>query len=93
MPPKKATPVESDADADPKHEAIMAQLASMNRRLDKVDLLSEQLGNIEESMRHLAAQNNVIKSSLADTQTTLHSRWIIQPLMEHAYYGASSYAG
>jgi len=72
MPPKKTTPVESEAEADLKHEAIMAQLASMNRRLDKVDLLSEQLGNIEESMRHLAAENNVIKSTLADTQTTLH---------------------
>jgi hypothetical protein len=73
MPPKKTTPVESEAEADLKHEAIMAQLASMNRRLDKVDLLSEQLGNIEESMRHLAAENNVIKSALADTQTTLHT--------------------
>jgi hypothetical protein len=73
MPSKKALPVESDADADLKHEAIMAQLASMNRRLDKVDLLSEQLSNIEESMRHLAAENTDIKTNLAATQTTLHT--------------------
>jgi hypothetical protein len=73
MPPKKTVPVESDADADLKHEAIMAQLASMNRRLDKVDLLSEQLTNIKESMRHLAAENTDIKTNLAATQTTLHT--------------------
>ncbi len=52
MPPKKAQPVESDADTEHKLDAFMAQLASMNRRLNKVDLLSEQLGNIKESMRN-----------------------------------------
>jgi hypothetical protein len=51
----------------------MAQLASMNRRLDKVDLLSEQLTNIEESMQHLATENTDIKTNLAATQTTLHT--------------------
>jgi hypothetical protein len=73
MPPKKILPVDTDPDSDPKHCAIMAQLAAMNRRLDKVDLLSEQLGNIEESMKQLSAENVVIKSSLASTQNTLHT--------------------
>ena len=72
MPPKKAAPMESDQAADPKHDAIMAQLAAMNRRFDKVDMLSEQLGNIEESMKSLAAENIVIKSTLAANQTTLN---------------------
>ena len=73
MPPKKAQPVESDADTDHKLDAFMAQLASMNRRLNKVDLLSEQLGNIKESMRNLTAENSLIKSTIASTQTTLHT--------------------
>jgi hypothetical protein len=73
MPPKKTLPIDSDPESDPKHNAIMAQLAAMNRRLDKVDLLSEQLGNIEESMKQLAAENTDIKSSLAATQNTLHT--------------------
>jgi hypothetical protein len=73
MPPKKAQPVESDADTEHKLDAFMAQLASMNRRLNKVDLLSEQLGNIKESMRNLTAENSLIKSTIASTQTTLHT--------------------
>jgi len=73
MPPKKTLPADTDPESDPKHCAIMAQLAAMNRRLDKVDLLSEQLGNIEESMKQLSAENVVIKSSLASTQNTLHT--------------------
>jgi hypothetical protein len=73
MPPKKAQPVESDADTDHKLDAFMAQLASMNGRLDKVDLLSEQLGNIKESMQNLTAENSLIKSTIASTQTTLHT--------------------
>jgi hypothetical protein len=55
----------------------MAQLASMNRRLNKVDLLSEQLGNIKESMRNLTAENSLIKSTIASTQppsTLFYSR-------------------
>jgi len=71
MAPKKPPPTESDAAVDLKHEAIMAQLAAMNHRFDKMDLLSEQLGNIEESMRNLAAENIVIKKTIAATQTTL----------------------
>ncbi len=51
----------------------MAQLATMNRRLDKVDLLSEQLCNIEESIRNLSAENSAIKTTLASTQSTLHT--------------------
>jgi hypothetical protein len=73
MPPKKSTPVETESDTDHKLDAIMAQLATMNRRLDKVDLLSEQLTNIEESMRTLAAENADIKSTIASTQSTLHT--------------------
>jgi hypothetical protein len=73
MPPKKPTPVETESDTDHKLDAIMAQLATMNRRLDKVDLLSEQLTNIEESMRTLAAENSDIKSTIASTQSTLHT--------------------
>jgi hypothetical protein len=73
MPPKKAQPVESDADTEHKLDAFMAQLASMNGRLDKVDLLSEQLGNIKESMQNLTAENSLIKSTIASTQTTLHT--------------------
>jgi hypothetical protein len=73
MPPKKSTPADGDLDSDPKFNAIMAQLAAMNRRLDKVDLLSEQLGNIEESMRQLSAENADIKTSLASSQATIHS--------------------
>jgi hypothetical protein len=73
MPPKKSTITDGDLDSDPKHNAIMAQLAAMNRRLDKVDLLSEQLGNIEESMRQLSAENTDIKTSLASTQATIHT--------------------
>ena len=73
MPPKKVTPVESESETDHKLDAIMAQLSTMNRRLDKVDLLSEQLGNIEESMRNLAAENSAIKSTIASTQSTLHT--------------------
>jgi len=73
MAPKKPPPTESDAAADLKHEAIMAQLAAMNSRFDKMDLLSEQLGNIEESMRNLAAENIVIKKTLAANQTTLNT--------------------
>jgi hypothetical protein len=72
MPPKK-TPADADPDSDPKHNAIMAQLAAMNRRLDKVDLLSEQLGNIEDSMKQLAAENIEIKTSITSTQNTLHT--------------------
>jgi hypothetical protein len=73
MPPKKIAPVESESDTDHKLDAIMAQLATMNRRLDKVDLLSEQLGNIEESMRNLSAENSAIKTTLTATQSTLHT--------------------
>ncbi len=73
MPPKKIAPVESESDTNHKLDAIMAQLATMNRRLDKVDLLSEHLGNIEESMRNLSAENSAIKTTLTATQSTLHT--------------------
>jgi hypothetical protein len=80
MPPKKIPPGETttEPDADTKLNTILAQLATMssnmsamNRRLDKVDLLGEQLSNIEESMRNISSEHAVFKATLANNQSTI----------------------
>jgi hypothetical protein len=80
MPPKKipAGEASTDSDTDTKLNTILAQLASMstnmadiNRRMDKVDLLGEQLNNIEDSMRNFAAENSTIKATLASNQASI----------------------
>jgi hypothetical protein len=63
----KAAADESDA----KLNSILAQLTNINNRLDKVDLLNEQLNNIEESMKTMAADNTTIKQTLANNQSAI----------------------
>jgi hypothetical protein len=71
MPPKKQ-PAEVE-DMDSTLKSILAQLSSIQKRQDKVDLLGEQLTNIEESMKSIAAENTIIRQQLTSTQTTLHT--------------------
>jgi len=80
MPPKTRADGGDTADTDTKLNTILAQLASMssnmsamNRRLDKVDLLGEQLNNIEESMRTISTEHAVFKTTLANNQSTISS--------------------
>jgi len=60
MPPKK-TP---DEEMNSKLNSILDQLSTITKRLDKVDLLSEQLSNIEGSMKTLAADNIDMKKNI-----------------------------
>ena len=71
MPPTKQ-PAEVD-DMDSTLKSILAQLSNIQKRQDKVDLLGEQLSNIEESMKSIAAENTIIRQQLTTTQSTLHS--------------------
>ena len=87
MPAKKNPSGDTDADADAKLNSIINSLATLNTsvqqqqqqlatitsRLDKVDLLTEQLGNIEESLKIISSENVSIKSTLAANQATLSS--------------------
>jgi len=61
------------SNSDAKLNLILSQLANMNKRLDKVDLLSEQLGNIEESMTRLSAENITIRKAVEVNSTAIHS--------------------
>lgn len=69
MPPKKVT-TESE-DVDSKFSAILAQLSCITKRLDKVDLLGEQLTNIEETMASVTAENTIIRQTQAAHHSTL----------------------
>ena len=68
---EETSPNTSNSDA--KLNLILSQLANMNKRLDKVDLLSEQLGNIEESMTRLSAENTTIRKAVEVNSTAIHS--------------------
>ncbi len=88
MPAKKTPPAgDTDADADAKLNSIInslatlttsvqqqqQQLSAITSRLDKVDLLTEQLGNIEESLKIISSENVSIKSTLAANQANITS--------------------
>jgi hypothetical protein len=87
MPAKKNPAGDNDADADAKLNSIInslatlttsvqqqqQQLATITSRLDKVDLLTEQLGNIEDSLKFISSENVTIKSTLAANQAALSS--------------------
>ncbi len=49
------------------------KLSTITMRLDKVDLLTEQLGNIEESLQLISTDNIDIKSTLSANQATISS--------------------
>jgi hypothetical protein len=87
MPPKKNTTSECEVDADAKLNSIINSLSTLNSsfqqqqqqlstitmRLDKVDLLTEQLGNIEESLKIISTENTNIKAALSANQATISS--------------------
>jgi hypothetical protein len=57
-------------------------MEAINRRLDKVDLLGEQLNNIEESMRNISTEHANFKSTLASNQVTISNIQASQVTMD-----------
>jgi len=78
MPPKK-TPEE---EMNTKLNSILDQLSTITKRLDKVDLLSEQLSNIEGSMRTLTADNIEMKKNIRNITEDITSLQINQNRMD-----------
>jgi hypothetical protein len=70
MAPKNAKSPEEEMNI--KFNTILDQLSTITKRLDKFDLLSEQLSNIEGSMKALAAENITLKKTIENNSESIH---------------------
>lgn len=70
MPPKVN---HANEEFDAKLNAIMSQLSTITKRLDKVDLLGEQLSHIEETMESVRNENTIIRTTLTSTKIEINT--------------------